>query len=218
MTFRLILASASPRRQEALRALGLPHEVVVSDAEERLGPLADPTDPRPAARAKAADVAARHPDAIVLAGDTIVAVDGDALGKPHTPERAIEMLRRLRGRRHTVNSAVTVHTAAGASDSLVIAPLKMREYANDEVARYVATGEPLDCAGAYDIHNLGGALIESAEGCFSAIVGLPIVEACRLLARAGLRPSEDPVTACSALYGRRCLAAEPLSRSRCLPE
>lgn len=215
---RLILASASPRRQEALRALGLPHEIVVSDAEERLGPLPDPTDPRPAARAKAEDVSGRHPDALVLAGDTVVAIGGEALGKPHAPARAIGMLERLRGERHTVNTAISVRSPWIAAESVVVAPLKMRGYSDAEIAAYVATGEPLDCAGAYDIHRQGGALIEAAEGCFSAIVGLPIAEACRLLARAGITLQHDPAAVCSALYGRRCLAADGLTRSRCLPE
>ena len=196
----------------------MPHEVVTSDAEDHLGPLVDPTDPRRAARAKAEDVASRHPDALVLAGDTIVAVDGEALGKPHTPARALEMLRRLRGTRHTVNTGVSLRSTGAAQDSLVIAPLTMRRYSDEEIVEYVDTGEPLDCAGAYDIHRRGGALIESAEGCFSAIVGLPIAEACRLLTRAGVSLRKDPADVCGALYGRRCLAADPLTRSRCLPE
>jgi nucleoside triphosphate pyrophosphatase len=214
----LILASASPRRQEALRALGQPHEIVISDAEERLGPQSDPTDPRPAAHAKAEDVLTRHPDALVLAGDTIVAGDGEALGKPLRPDRAAGMLKRLRGAPHTVNSAVVVRGGGTSEAGLVIAPLTMRRYSDQEIAEYVATGEPLDCAGAYDIHRRGGALIESVEGCFSAIVGLPIAEACRLLAHAGIAPQEEPAVVCSALYGRRCLAADPLTRPRCLPE
>jgi len=218
LTRRLILASASPRRQEALRALGLPHDIVVSHAEERLPPPPDPTDPTPAARAKAADVLSQHPDAVVLAGDTIVAVNRTALGKPGTPERAAEMLRRLRGRRHAVHTAVAVHSATTAKDSCVVAPLAMRDYTDAEIERYVASGEPLDCAGAYDIHKLGGALVASYEGCFSAIVGLPIVETCRVLAEAGVTPTTDPAAVCIALYGRPCLAADPLTRPRCLAQ
>jgi septum formation protein len=215
---RLILASASPRRQEALRALGLAHEIAVSHAEERLPPPPDPTDPIPAARAKAADVLERYPAAVVLAGDTIVAVDGTALGKPGTPERAAGMLRRLRGRRHAVHTAVAIHSGAGAAESCVVAPLAMRDYSDAEIERYVASGEPLDCAGAYDIHRLGGALVASAEGCFSAIVGLPIVETCRLLAQAGVALDAEPAAVCTSLYGRRCLAADALTRPRCLAQ
>ncbi len=214
----LILASASPRRQEALRALGLPHEVVVSHAEDRLPPSPDPTDPTPAARAKAADVLAQRPEAIVLAGDTIVAVDGAALGKPGTPESASDMLRRLRGRPHAVHTAIAVHSSHATSAACIVAPLTMRDYSDDEIERYVATGEPLDCAGAYDIHRLGGALVAQAQGCFSAIVGWPIAEACRQLARAGLEVGAQPADVCAGLYGRPCLAANPLTRARCLAE
>jgi septum formation protein len=220
----LILASASPRRQEALRALGLPHEIVVSHAEDSLPPSPDPTDPTPAARAKAADVLSTHRHALVLAGDTIVALDGGAqgpraLGKPGTSERAAEMLRRLRGQRHAVHTAVVVQANDGLiGETCIAAPLTMREYSDHEIERYVESGEPLDCAGAYDVHKLGGALVESIEGCFSAIVGLPIAEACRLLSAAGQRLDADPVAVCAALYGRPCLAADPLTRSRCLAQ
>lgn len=212
----LILASASPRRQEALKALGLAHSIAVSNAEDHLPPPAVPTDPLPAARAKAADVRASHLDAVVIAGDTIVAIDGDALGKPGVPMRASQMLRRLRARHHAVHTGVVVATPDATTEACIVAPLTMRRYSDDEIDRYVATGEPLDCAGAYDVHRLGGALIDSIDGCFSAIVGLPIVEASRLLAEAGITPETDPVSVCSALYGRACLAASPLTRARCL--
>jgi septum formation protein len=213
---RLILASASPRRQEALKALGLAHEIVVSHAEETLPPQPDPTDPLPAARAKAADVLTQHPDATVLAGDTIVAVGKVALGKPGVPERAVEMLRTLRGTRHAVHTSVVLRSADGSVESTVVAPLAMRDYSDDEIGRYVATGEPLDCAGAYDIHREGGTLIASYEGCFSAIVGLPIVEAARHLTAAGAELRQRPEEVCSALYGRRCLASDASTRPRCL--
>ncbi|MGI8423173.1 MAG: Maf family protein [Chloroflexota bacterium] len=212
------MASASPRRQAALRALGLDFEIVASDAEAHLPLQLDPTDPRPAARAKAADVSAQHPGALVLAGDTIVALESDALGKPGAPERAAAMLARLRGKSHAVHTAVALRSPSGLEDSLVIAPLTMRAYSDAEIADYVRAGEALDCAGAYDVHRQGAALVESVAGCFSAVVGLPIAEACRLLSRAGITPGADPAAVCSALYGRRCLAADPLTRARCHPE
>lgn len=215
---RLILASASPRRQEALKALGVEHQIVVSHAEDSLPPQPDPTDPLPVARAKFADVLKQHPDALVLAGDTIVVVGGVALGKPGTPENAAAMLYMLRGRQHAVHTAMTVGTKEGAIDSRVFAPLCMRDYADEEVDTYVATGEPLDCAGAYDIHRLGGQLIASVEGCFSAIVGLPVAETALLLERAGVSVPRAATEVCGMLYGRTCLAASPLTRTRCLPE
>jgi len=215
---RLILASASPRRQEALKALGMDHQIVISHAEDSLPPPPDPTDPLPAAHAKAADVLTQHPDALVLAGDTIVVVGGVALGKPGTPENAVSMLRTLRGRRHAVHTAIAVVTEDGTRDSRVIAPLVMRDYSDDEVNCYVATGEPLDCAGAYDIHRLGGQLIASVAGCFSAIVGLPIAQTVGLLEQSGVTIPLDAAEVCSALYRRPCLASSMLTRPRCLPE
>ena len=215
---RLILASASLRRQEALKALGLEHQIVISHAEDHLPPQPDPTDPLPAAHAKAADVLNQHPDALVLAGDTIVVVGGAALGKPGTPENAVSMLRTLRGRRHAVHTAITVATAQSRTHSRVVAPLAMRDYSDEEVDQYVATGEPLDCAGAYDIHRQGGQLIASVEGCFSAIVGLPIAQTVGLLEQTGVTIPLDAAEVCSALYRRPCLASRALTRPRCLPE
>ena len=110
-----------------MAALGVAHEVEVSDVEERLGPLPDPCDPGPLALAKARDIAARRPDAVVLGGDAIVTVDDEALGKPGTPEVAVEMLRRLRGQRHAVRTAVAVEADRQALQGQVIAPLTLRD-------------------------------------------------------------------------------------------
>ncbi len=208
--------------------MGVAHEVAVSDVEERLPPLDDPCDPAPLALAKARDISAQHPDAIVLGGDTIVTVEGEALGKPGTPEVAHGMLRRLRGRRHAVRTALAlVHPTGeaqgaggpgGEAQGQVVAPLTMLDYSDIEITQYVATGEPLDCAGGYDIHREGGALIASVEGCFSCIVGLPIAEAARLLRSAGVDAPNDPAKVCADLYGRPCLAATASTRSRCLSE
>ena len=211
----LILASASPRRQDALRALGLDFQVEVSHAEESLPPQPDPGDPVPIAQAKAADIATHHPDAVVLAGDTIVTVDGLALGKPGVPDVAEEMLRTLRGRRHAVRTGLALIAASGQKTGEVAAPLTMRQYSDDEIAGYVATGEPLECAGAYDIHRRGGRLIASVEGCFSAIVGLPIVAAAGLLEDTGITAPRDPAAVCRRLYGRPCLAENPATASAC---
>jgi septum formation protein len=231
---RLILASASPRRQEAMHALGYDFQVEVSHVERWLPLGDDPADPVPIAEAKARDVAARHPDAVVLAGDTIVAVDGTALGKPSSPEDAARMLRRLRGQRHVVRTALALcapplpgeplasppnSPSAGpcalAASAEVVAPLTMREYADDEIAAYVTNGEPMDCAGAYDIHRRGGMLIAAVEGCFSTIVGLPIVAAAALLRQASVAAPRDAAAVCTRLYGRPCLALDPTTAQRC---
>jgi septum formation protein len=212
---RLLLASRSPRRHEALAALGLEFDVVVSQAEADLPPPPDPTDPLPAAAAKALDAAAEHPAAVVLAGDTIVALGRQALGKPGTPAAARQMLAALRGRDHAVRTAVAVVHHGRLQSAEVACPLRMRAYADDEIARYVASGEPLDCAGAYDVHRLGGALVERLDGCFSTVVGLPIVEAARLLRLAGITIPSDPAQVCTQLYGRPCLALQPETAHWC---
>jgi septum formation protein len=216
---RLVLASRSPRRQEALTALGVPFETFVSDVELRLGTQADPTDPLPIAVAKALDGAAHDPDAVVLAGDTIVVVDDRALGKPAHPADAADMLRQLKGRRHAVRTAIATATATTREvmAAEVASPVRMRRYPDDEIVRYVDTGEPLDCAGAYDVHRLGGALVEEVEGCLSAVVGLPVVASARALVAAGIGVPQDPVAICTRLYGRPCLAGRPALESRCLP-
>jgi septum formation protein len=144
-----------------------------------------------------------------------VTVEGEALGKPGTPEVARQMLRRLRGRRHKVRTALALITAEHEVTRQVVAPLTMRDYSDGEIDHYVATGEPLDCAGAYDIHRLGGALIASVEGCFSCIVGLPIVETARLLRAGGVDVPGDPADVCGRLYRRPCLAAAPATAGRC---
>jgi septum formation protein len=241
----LVLASRSPRRREALAALGLSFETVVSDVESRLGPLPDPTDPLPVATAKALDVLASRPDAVVIGGDTIVDLQGQALGKPDGAAEATAMLRRLRGRRHAVRSAVAVATAGPRPAALasaatppaalasaatppaaegaalhsceVAAPVRMRDYDHLEVERYVASGEPLDCAGAYDVHRLGGALVLAVEGCLSAVVGLPLVVAAALLRDAGVDVPQGPARTCSRLYGRPCLAERQETAWRCEP-
>ncbi len=218
----LILASRSPRRREALAALGLAFEVVASDVESRLGEQhsqgdqLDPANPVPVALAKALDVAAAHPHARVLAGDTIVVLDGQALGKPESPAHAREMLRALRGRTHVVRTGLALVHAGHVRTAEVRCPLAMRAYSDEEIEQYIATGEPFDCAGAYDVHRLGGALVECVEGCFSAVVGLPIVQAARLLAAAGVLVPRDPAATCTALYGRRCLAARTTTAPACL--
>jgi len=212
---RLVLASRSPRRQEALRALGVDYETVVSDAEAHLGPLPDPIDPVPVAVAKALDVAARRPGRLVLAGDTIVALGDQALGKPADEAAAGEMLRRLRGRGHTVRSALALRDETGLSTAEVASPVWMRPYGEAEISRYVASREPLDCAGAYDVHHLGGALVEEVDGCFSAVVGLPLAGAAALLEAAGVQVPHDPVETCSRLYGRPCLAGRPETALHC---
>ena len=198
-----------------MAALGLRFAAEASPVEATLPPLDDPTDPLPIAAAKAQDIAARHPEAVVLAGDTIVALGRTALGKPAGPADAEAMLRTLRGREHVVRTGLAVCVAGNLDAAEVACPLVMREYADEEVRAYVASGEPLDCAGAYDVHRLGGALVAEVRGCFSAVVGFPIVQAAAMLRAAGVDVPRDPAQVCTDLYGRPCLALQSETAGAC---
>jgi septum formation protein len=168
--------------------------VVPSDVEERLapGPLAEAVAGLALDKARA--VAARARDGVVLAADTVVAVDGEALGKPAGPDHARAMLRRLRGREHEVITGVAVVDARSgrAERTAVTSRVRMADYGEPEIDAYVASGEPLDKAGAYAIQGRGGALVAGLEGSFSNVVGLPLAETARLLAAFGVVVSAPP--------------------------
>lgn len=205
MVTRLVLASASPRRAEILAALGIPFTVASADVDETVGPgeSAHAAAAR-LARLKAAAVAERQPDEWVLAADTLVLLDGAVLGKPRDDAEAREMLRTLSGREHRVVTAVRL--ARGESPALEaieesrvrIAPLDP-----EEIGWYVATGEPLDKAGAYAVQGLGARFVESVDGSFTNVMGLPARTVYRLL-----REAPDPALSRLALA-----CAPPSSRT-----
>jgi len=179
----LVLASASPRRRALLEQLGIPLHVDPAHLDENVG-AGEPADRYVLriAREKAAAVCARHPGATVLAADTSVVVDGRVLGKPVDPDDALRMLGALAGRSHHVLTAVAV---AGAGVRLVTAEVTFARAAEPELRWYVATGEPMDKAGAYAVQGIGGFLVERITGSVSAVVGLPLVETLALLREAG---------------------------------
>ncbi len=186
----LVLASASPRRTELLTRLGLAHTVDPAHvAEDHLAGETPEEHVERLARAKAAAVALRHPDALVLAGDTVVVRDGAILGKPATQEEAKSMLTSLSGRTHTVVSGLALAgPGAGEVHSRHdTAQVRFRRLAAQEVAEYVATGEPMDKAGGYGIQGMGGALVTGVEGDYYTVVGLPVSGLVALLAAAGWR-------------------------------
>lgn len=186
---RIVLASGSPRRTELLTRLGIPHTVDPSSVEETFvdGESAGDRVAR-LAIAKAREVTARHPDAWVIGGDTEVVVDGESLGKPADPREAVSMLRRLAGRSHLVLSSVAL-LCPGAEPIVEVVPthVRMRAATSAELSEYVATGEPLDKAGAYGIQGLGSTLVESIRGDYTAVVGLPVGALLRAFERAGCR-------------------------------
>jgi septum formation protein len=180
-----------------LTALGLPFAVVVSDAPETLDPGTAPeTQAVVLAQRKARAVAASLQDGLVLGADTIVVLDADILGKPENDADAARMLRLLSGQRHQVITGLALVAAAtGASaTSTVTSTVQFLPLSDDEIARYVASEEPLDKAGAYAIQGRGAALIAGFEGCYTNIVGLPLCETARLLIAAGLPvPAASPI-------------------------
>jgi len=188
----LILASSSPRRRELLARAGYRFEVVPPEAEEpaRLGPTpAQAAVER--ARAKARDVARRFPDRVVLAADTLVVLDGDIIGKPRDPEDARRILRRLRGTRHSVLTAVVVRFGEAEEVGVEETAVVMRAVSDEEIDAYVATGEALGKAGAYAVQERGDRFIERLEGSYTNVVGLPMELVAEMLRKVGVRPRTE---------------------------
>ena len=176
---KLYLASGSPRRREILDLMHLPYEICTADADETLdvGVGMEAAGRLLAARkaeAAAARLAAegRGSDALILAADTLVYLDGAPLGKPHTEEEALSMLRALSGRRHYVCTGVCLRAGGEAHTAADVTAVTMRAYGEDEARAYVATGEPLDKAGAYGIQGVGAVLVEKLDGDFFTVMGL----------------------------------------------
>ena len=177
----LILASSSPRRKELLEQMGLAYAVDVSDVDESFcGRPAEAVIELSCRKASA--VAQRHPNALVLGADTLVFSDR-VLGKPHTPQHAREMLEALSGNWHNVYTGLTlINTQTGrmirAMDRTRVHIVPMTA---EEIEGYVATGEPLDKAGAYGIQGRGGMFVDRIEGSYSNVVGLPMAVLRRML-------------------------------------
>lgn len=186
----LVLASSSPRRVALLEMLGLPFVQRPSAAEAELpaGPVDPVTWTREQALAKARDVASTLPSGLVIGADTVVALDGEVFGKPRDRDHAARMLARLSGRRHEVTTGVAVVDAASgrAEVAATTTQVWMRDLSPPEIAAYIATGEPLDKAGAYAIQGLGATLVPRIAGCYFNVVGLPLSLLADLLGRFGV--------------------------------
>jgi septum formation protein len=189
---RLILASASPRRRELLGGLGLRFEVRPAECDET--PLPGET---PAAmvlrlaREKACRVASEldgePPGALVLAADTTVVLDGEILGKPLDEDDARRMLARLAGRQHEVLTGLALHQREGGATATALerSRVRMAALGAEEIAWYVASGEPLDKAGSYAVQGLGALFVEAVEGNYTNVVGLPLPAVRRLFGELG---------------------------------
>ena len=183
----IILASASPNRKELLEKTGIPFSVIVSDVNENVSPLL-PTGEyvMTLARQKAEAVAADHPDACVIGADTVVDLDGTILGKPHTPENAKTYLSAMQGRKHLVYTGVAVTVRGKTSVGVEKTSVTFAPMSEEEIGWYVATGDPLEKAGAYGIQGPAGLFISSIEGDYFNVVGLPVHLLYRMLCEAGV--------------------------------
>lgn len=183
---RLILASASPRRRALLASLGIPFGVVASGHEERPWPREKPASyALRNAMEKARAVACQYPDATVLAADTIVVLDDQILEKPVDEGHAVSMLKRLSGREHEVITGVCARHPHGDSfcecAEAVRTRVRFRRLSDEEVSAYVATGEPMDKAGAYAIQGGAAGFVDRIDGPFDNVVGLPLDAVRRVL-------------------------------------
>ncbi len=182
----IVLASGSPRRKQLLEMLRIPFRVIPPDVNEHVLPAEEPGHyVTRLSRAKAEAVVRRAPGEVVLAADTTVVLDGVIFEKPTSPANAVEMLSRLQGRTHEVMTAVAVARDGEVEQALDVSRVTFRPVDRATLEAYVATGEPMDKAGAYAIQGLGAPLIERVEGDFFGVMGLPLRLALDLLARFG---------------------------------
>ena len=187
----VILASQSPRRRQLLEQMGFTNfEVCPAKGEETAGPGLTPAQLVEAlSHQKAAEVAAgAAEDDLVIAADTVVSIDGRVLGKPHSTQQAAQMLADLSGREHTVYTGVTVRRGDQILTRHEATQVRFRPLTEEEIAAYVATGEPMDKAGAYGIQGRGALLARGSAGEYFKVVGLPVCLLGQMLLRFGVDP------------------------------
>jgi septum formation protein len=192
---KIILASASPRRAEILRAAGIQFEIAASEIDESRLPNEPPEEmvkrlAASKARCVASQLASLGPE-VILGADTVVVIGDEILGKPGTPQRAREMLDQLRGREHRVITGVAL--LALASQQSLVASETTRVWfsslSDEEIEKYVQTPEPLDKAGAYAIQGIASRFIPRIEGCYFNVVGLPMARVWEMLGQIGCAKS-----------------------------
>ena len=173
----LILASASPRRQELLKLFGIPFIIRVADIDETMDPMASAYDEVARLSREKAMAVSREPKDTVIAADTIVVCQGKILGKPHSYEEAVAMLQLLSGRDHQVMTGCTVLKGDRAETFTEVTDIHFRDLSDKEIRRYVDSGEPMDKAGAYGIQGGAALFCEKMVGDYYNVMGLPV---CRL--------------------------------------
>ncbi len=188
---KLILASQSPRRHDILHWMGIPFETEVCTEPETVEPGLSPSETVQALALHKASFAQKlHPEDYILGSDTIVELDGEILGKPHTPERAKSFLSRMQGHEHTVYTGVALLHGTHSDVRSCATKVRFRPMSETEIDWYVSTGEPLDKAGAYGLQGLGCVFVESMEGNYFNVIGLPAPMVYEMLLKAGFL-SED---------------------------
>jgi len=186
----IVLASGSPRRQELLRQINLPHQVRPADVDETRSPGEPPSDYACRIALDKAEHVARlldgADDRIILAADTAVVLGDEVIGKPADAEVAASMLRRLSGREHQVLTAVAGIRGGRRLLELSVSSVAFRPISETEISTYVASGEPMGKAGAYAIQGCAAVFTERLAGSYSGVMGLPLFETARLLAQLGV--------------------------------
>jgi septum formation protein len=191
---RVILASASPRRSELLRLIGIEHEVRPADIDERYLPHESPSaHAERLAREKASAI--DEDGTVTIGSDTIVVIDGDVLGKPRDRAHAHKMLKRLSGRSHVVMTGVAVRWEGRVASGLEEVGVTFRPLTDEEIDQYIDTGEPMDKAGAYGIQGFGATLVERVDGDYFAVMGLALNRLVKLCRSLGLDYPFGPITA-----------------------
>jgi len=204
----LVLASNSPRRRELMVLGGWMFHVISADIDERILPGESAEQyVRRMARSKAQIVAPQvRSGSVVIGVDTIVVDNGDILGKPVDMTEAEAMLRRLRGRTHQVYTALAVYVPADdrLEEDLCITDVPMRDFSDEELRAYVATGDPLDKAGGYAIQHRGFRPVVHLEDCYASVVGLPLCHLVRTLKKVDIMPLSDVPRNCQRTLHYQC--------------
>lgn len=187
---KIILASASPRRDEILNLAGLRHEIKASGADETPPRGASPADAVRLLSFRKAKAASAEcgPEDIIIAADTTVELDGRMLGKPKGAEDARRMLRALSDKEHYVHTGITVMCREKTVSETVTTKVRMRKIEEEELEGYIDSGEPMDKAGAYGIQGLGGIFVSRLEGDYFNVMGLPLCRLCEILRTLGVTP------------------------------
>jgi septum formation protein len=205
---KLVLASNSPRRRQLFALGNWDFNVIVADVDET--PLTDETPKAYVLRLAQAKALAIQPkaesDAVIIGADTTVVLEDSILGKPVDETDAERMLKQLRGRTHQVYTALALHRVSDGQTltELSVTDVPMRNYSDDEIAAYVQSGDPMDKAGAYAIQHPDFQPVESMQGCYASVMGLPMCHLLRALQKFEIASAADVPSACQSLLNYEC--------------